>query len=157
MTRRSCPLEGDIDVALLVRGAVRSEPTVREAAVTCALRAGVPVVEDGPALLDPYAPWIARAGDDVEATCEEAAQRAFDPLRSEIVARTHRLLVAAKINPDDVTILIQADTPRLVIRLQGPAVDSQVEEALCVRALGAVRTSKCRFEQIDVAYDVIDS
>src|SRR3546814_9180958 len=42
----SCPLEGHIDVALLVRPRIAPRPTAVEDGVTCALRAGVPLVED---------------------------------------------------------------------------------------------------------------
>lgn len=71
----TCPLQSNIDVVLLVRGRVATCPTTYETGVSCALRAGIPVVEDGPELLDPYAPWITvRAGDDVLAACEEAAR-----------------------------------------------------------------------------------
>lgn len=76
VTRQRCPLQEGIDVALLVRGRLASEPTVRESGVTCALRASVPVVEDGVDLLDPFTPWLSgRAGMDVVTACEEAARR----------------------------------------------------------------------------------
>jgi hypothetical protein len=70
-----CPLDHGIDVVLLVRGQLRTSPTLREVGVSCAVRAGIPIVEDGPSLLDPFAPWVtARAGQDVCATCEEVAR-----------------------------------------------------------------------------------
>lgn len=43
--------------------------------------------------------------------------------------------VAAEVDPDAVDAPVQADASRLVVRLQGPDIDSQVPEALCVRAL----------------------
>ena len=74
VTDGSCPLERGIDVALLVRGRVTTEPTAGEAGASCALRAGVPLVEAGPELLDPFTPWLsARAGDDIVAACETTA------------------------------------------------------------------------------------
>jgi hypothetical protein len=76
-TRQRCPLQEDIDVALLVRGRVSSEPGAREAGVACAIRAGVPVVEDGVDELDPFTPWLSgRAGTDVVGACEAAARTA---------------------------------------------------------------------------------
>lgn len=69
-----CPLDDGVDVALLVRRRVMPRPVAREAGVSCALRAGVPVVEDGPAVLDPFEPWLAgRVAGDVVAACEAAA------------------------------------------------------------------------------------
>lgn len=75
VTEGSCPLDRGVDVALLVRHRVATRPLASEAGVSCALRAGVPVVEDGPDLLDPYGPWVTvRVGDrDVVASCEHAA------------------------------------------------------------------------------------
>src|SRR3546814_11583513 len=54
----SCPLEGHIDVALLVRPRIAPRTTAVEDGVTCALRAGVPLVEQGSQVLAPYAPWV---------------------------------------------------------------------------------------------------
>src|SRR3546814_13181207 len=78
----SCPLEGHIDVALLVRPRIAPRPTAVEDGVTCALRAGVPLVEQGSEVLDPYGPWVAlRTHTDADsvADCEEA----ITPGRSE--------------------------------------------------------------------------
>jgi hypothetical protein len=73
-TRQQCPLQEGIDVALLVRGRMATEPTIRESGVTCAVRADVPLVEDGVDELDPFTPWLTgRAGSDVVAACEAAA------------------------------------------------------------------------------------
>jgi hypothetical protein len=156
VTRHACPLDGGVDVALLVRGSVGSQPTVRESALTCALRAGVPVVEDGPALLDPYAPWVTRATGDLAAVCEDTASHAFDALRSEIAARIRRLILAAEADPDAIRISIQTDGSVLAVRLHGPGIDSGVEQALCVRAFDAVRAWHRDFERVDVAYDADD-
>lgn len=75
VTKGSCPIDEGVDVALLVRRRVVPRPVAREAGVSCALRAGVPVVEDGPAVLDPFEPWLAgRVAGDVVAACEVAAE-----------------------------------------------------------------------------------
>jgi hypothetical protein len=74
--RQRCPLLLGIDVALLVRGRLATEPTAREAGVACAIQEGIPVVEDGTDVLDPFTPWLSgRAEADVVAACEAAAQR----------------------------------------------------------------------------------
>lgn len=72
----ACPLDHHVDVALVVRRRVDPRPTVFERGVACALRAGVPVVEQGPDLLDPFAPWIEQRltdRDDVVDACRRAA------------------------------------------------------------------------------------
>jgi hypothetical protein len=72
-----CPLARHADVALLVRGRVAPHPTALEQGATCAIRAGIPLVEAGPAALDPFEHWLAaRVDHDVVATCEAAAGRA---------------------------------------------------------------------------------
>ena len=60
----ACPLEAGVDVAVLVRPRVAPRPTALETGVSCALRAGIPLVEQGREALDPFAPWVAaRVGD----------------------------------------------------------------------------------------------
>ena len=53
----SCPLDAGVDVALLVRR-VAPHPTDLEQGVSCALRAGLPIIEDGPTILDPFEPYL---------------------------------------------------------------------------------------------------
>jgi hypothetical protein len=82
-----CPLARHSDVALLVRGRVAPRPTELEQGASCALRAGVPLVEDGPAALDPFEPWLAaRVDDSVVNTCEAASDTALGELRRPISA-----------------------------------------------------------------------
>src|SRR3546814_20188340 len=86
----SCPLEGHIDVALLVRPRIAPRPTAVEDGVTCALRAGVPLVEPGSELLDPSGPWVTlrtHTDDAVVASCAEATQLRHDPLRPALLPR----------------------------------------------------------------------
>ena len=55
-----------------------------EDGVRCAIRAGVPIVEDGSDFYDPFDPWVARRvgpHDDLVAECVAAADRRFDELR----------------------------------------------------------------------------
>jgi hypothetical protein len=49
-----CPLAAHADIALLVRDRVAPHPTALEQGATCAIRAGVPLIEAGPITLDPY-------------------------------------------------------------------------------------------------------
>lgn len=154
VTKGSCPIESGVDVALLVRGRVATEPTAGEAGASCAIRAGVPLVEAGPQLLDPFAPWLtARCGDDVVTACEDTAERGFDPLRDEIRRRISRVLGADGVDPHEIDVLFDFTPPHLTVRLRGPRVSAAVEQALSVRVLDALRTSRRSFGQVGVAYE----
>jgi hypothetical protein len=154
VTSGSCPVDDGIDVALLVRRRITRRPTANEAGVSCALRAGIPVVENGPEILDPFEPWLtARVGDDVAASCVEAVERGFEPLRLDIRDRIHGVLVAAGVDPDAVESEVTYLHPRLTVQLSGPAVSTQVQQALGVRVLDAVRSSNRTYGQVDVAYE----
>jgi hypothetical protein len=66
----------------------------------CAVRAGVPLVEDGSAALDPYEPWLAARVDSAAvfvATCEAACDASLGELRREILRLCPPTLVAAGI------------------------------------------------------------
>jgi hypothetical protein len=66
-----CPLDDEtIDVALLVRAHPWPSPTQRERGVSCALRAGVPLVVAGQTALDPYERWAAEQVDGTDAVVE---------------------------------------------------------------------------------------
>lgn len=154
VTEGACPVDEGIDVALLVRRRITVRPTATEAGVSCALRAGIPVVEDGPDVLDPFEPWItARAGDDVAASCAEAVERGFEPLRADIRGRTSGVLRAAGIDPGLVEPVVSLHHPRLTVTLRGPVVTTAVQQALGVRVLDAVRSCGRTFGQVDVTYE----
>jgi hypothetical protein len=150
----SCPVDGHIDVALAVRHRISPAPTALEDGLRCAIRAGVPVVEEGPEILDPFAPWIARrldAGDDLVAACADAAQSAFEPLHRNITTRIAALLASVAIAPDDVRCHIDHDGDRLDVHLALPvAVTRGLEQALAVRVLDAVRGTGRTFGAVDV-------
>ena len=152
----ACPLVVRPDVALLVRRRVAPRPTPLEDGVTCAIRAGVPVVEDGPAILDPFDPWLAgRVTGDVVSACEDAARPEGDVLRSEIRARIGRLLAGAGVPGDAVAIAIEAEWPRLRVQLRGPAVEPALRRALAVRVLDAVRGGGRTYGSVDVGYEAV--
>lgn len=153
MTEGTCPLDDGIDVALLVRRGISPEPTAAGSSVRCALRAGVPVVEDGADLLDPFEPWItARTGTDLVASCQEAAGAAFAPVVEELRTRVEPVLVEAGVDPDELAIAFDVDGTSLVIRLDGPEVDERTRQAISVRALTALTRTRRRFTRVDVAY-----
>jgi hypothetical protein len=150
----ACPLDGAIDVALLVRRGVQPRPLAEEDGVRCAMRAGIPVVEDGTDVLDPYADWITErvsSHRDLVAGCQAAAGRRFDPLRSLVRDRIARLVGTVDVDPPDVVCRIDAVGPDLEIDLTVPAVlDKRLQQAIAVRVLDAVHASGRTYGQVDV-------
>lgn len=155
VTEGLCPLRDGVDVALLVRRRAVTRPTAAEAGVSCALRAGVPVVEDGPDLLDPYEPWLAGRVDhgDVVASCERVVDADLQRLHHDIARRIGPVCDAAGLTPDDLRCRFETDGTRLRVVLTGPTVGRFVEQALAVRVLDAVRGIGRTFGQVDVGYE----
>ena len=155
----SCPIAQGVDVALLVRPHVAPRPTVLETGVSCALRAGVPLVEKGTETLDPFTPWLtARLGDDsvdsIVDACTEAARAAFGPLLSRIRRCVLQTMTALAASRGPVSCLIEPHGRGLHVRLSGPRVGKDVENALAVRVLDAVRDAGRSFPTVDVSYRV---
>jgi hypothetical protein len=148
-----CPLVSHMDVALLARRRVAPRPTALEQGATCAIRADVPVVEDGPAALDPYEPWLAaRVDGDVVAACEAAADAALDDLRHEILHMATPILVGAGIPTHQAHCHVDTETARLGVRFDLPvAVTPTVKQALAVRALDAVRETGRAYGPIEIS------
>ncbi len=151
-----CPLSRHIDVALLVRRRVFPRPTAREHGATCAIRADVPVVEDGPAALDPFEPWLAaRVDGDVVATCEAATDAALGDLRREILRLAAPILVGAGIPAGLTACSIEPETARLGVHFDLPvAVAPAVKQALAVRVLDAVRGAGRTYGPVEVSVHV---
>lgn len=151
--RSECPLEGPIDVALLVRHHIHPHPSALEDGVACAIRAGVPLVEQGPDILDPYAPWLTtRVGSEpVAAACERAIDSAFEPIVDDVLRRCAVVLDSAGVDPSRVTCRMQLLWPRLVVHINVPGpVTTGLREALAVRALDAVQAGRRSYSTINV-------
>lgn len=144
----TCPIDAHVDVALVVRPRIAPRPTSMEAGVSCAIRAGLPVVEQGSDVLDPFAPWVTRRvhrDEDVVAACEQAVEFADGPLRREVGRRIAQLLRSAGIAEDDVTVRVVHDGTGLEVHLELPGEpDRRLEHALSVRVLDAVRSASQR-------------
>ena len=141
----ACPLDGGIDVALLVRRGVRAEPTPEEDGARCAIRAGIPLVEDGTDVLDPFDRWVVeRVGpdDDLGALCARAASTRHAHLRTLIRDRIAKLTEVAGTNAVDTACLVRTFGRDLVVDLHLPVpVDRRLQAALAVRVLDAVRAA----------------
>jgi hypothetical protein len=150
----TCPLDGQIDVTLLVRRGVSPRPTPFEDGVRCAIRHGTPIVEHGSDALDPYAPWVAHRialGETVASGCELTASRALEPLRDAIHDRIGPVIAAAGVSPENVVCDVTWQDDALVVHVTVPvAVEPNLEQAIAVRVLDAVRTSGRTFGQVGV-------
>lgn len=149
-----CPLAGEIDVALLVRRGVHPSPLPEEAGVRCAVRAAVPVVEDGLDVLDPYEGWIAsRVGNagSISAACEDAASSRHDALVTLIRDRISLLCASRAVDPADVACVVEPEPAGLRVDLTVPAeIDRRLEHAFAVRVLDAVRASSQTYGHVNV-------
>lgn len=154
LTAGDCPLDGSIDVALLARRGVTPRPGPREAGVRCAVRAGVPIVEDGGDLLDPFAAWVARRTDHdgVVAACEAAARDAFVPVLERLRTTSERLLAAEGVDSGAIEAAFDVDRDHLVVRLSGPPISPRTSRALCARTVDALRALPRTFACVDVGY-----
>jgi hypothetical protein len=150
---RTCPISEGAQVALLVRHGISPRPTSSEQGVVCALRAGLPVVEDGPDVLDPFDPWISvRAHGDPGRACADAVQRALDPLRSNLRAATAPVLEAAGADPSALAWDVEVGERGVHLVATGPELDPATRSQLAVRAIDAARGLAPDRSWIDVSY-----
>lgn len=154
LTSGTCALDETIDVALLARRGVVPRPAPREAGVRCAVRAGVPIVEDGGDLCDPFARWVTRRTDTagVVAACEAAAVSALTPIIDRLRGSSSDLLASVGVDPTEIDATFDIDGDQLVIHLTGPPLPAPVGRALCDRAHTATRDGARRFRRIDIGY-----
>jgi len=149
-----CPVEQGIDVALLVRTRVNPRPTPFDDGIRCAIRSGLPVVEDGPEILDPFGPWVTvrlEPGGDVVEACEAAVTAGYEPLRDRIQARIAPLAGAVGFDATAVRTRIERIGSSLDVHLDLPvAVPRSASQALAVRVLDAVRSMGHTLGNVDV-------
>ncbi len=152
--RAACPLDGSIDVALAVRSG-EEDPTALEAGISCALRAGVPLVTVGDEA-DPFGSREAcRVADDDDAVdaCEYAADAAERDLDGRIGDALLPLLDRAGVERAAVRVVVgQRSRDRLVIDLLIDAnVGYRLSHSLAVRAYEALRDeSRLSPQSVDV-------
>ena len=140
----SCPLAGHIDVALLVRSRLEPRPTQREDGAMCAIRAGVPLVEKGNGLLDPFDPWVINrvVGEDgLDEALDDAVERADGDLRRTLHLRTQPLLDKAGVPVGEVRFAIDRGPDVMIVEMWRPgAPDDRLDDALAVRMYDVVRS-----------------
>lgn len=152
VTDDHCPLDEGIDVAVLFRRRVTPRPTARERGAHCAVRAGVPLLEDGPTVLDHYEPYLAgRVTTSVVEACVEAVRR-FDADLRTVTETT----LAAMLDGIEVAITFERRGQDLEVEIGGPDLPMQQRHALGVRVLDALRKAKRDARQIGVRYRVVE-
>lgn len=152
----SCPLHGPgaVDVVLSVRHPDDAEPTAAEAGVTCALRAGVPVVVLGDQEANPFAALTVPVADDDPVAAVVAAYRAGKevaaaPLRAEVL----RLLgeAGASADEDAVEIDVERQGERYRIAVTVPADLPITNESIATHVHARFREAGLAAQTIDVA------
>lgn len=148
-----CPIDQQVDVALLVRRGVGPAPTPLEDGLPCALRAGIPVVEDGTDLLDPYADFITtRVGVDesLSAACSRAVVEAMEPLEAEVADALVPFLEANGLHDGDCTVRLEPRGDLLRIHLTARDLSPMLTGQLSVKAVDTVRAMRRTWPSIEV-------
>lgn len=150
----ACPLDRPIDVVLSVRRRLNPWPTGLEGGVVCAIRAGLPVVEQTADETGPFTPWVTHRitpKDDVVDACVQAAAMVEQGLAADIRLRIARVLEATEVDPSTVTCWTEGDDTGLDVHVgvSGP-LPHGVSEAVAVRALDAIRSSSRTYGRVDV-------
>lgn len=150
----ACPVSGPVDAVVVVRRGVCPSPTPLEDGVPCALRAGIPVVEHGTDVLDPYDDLldarVARA-ESVADACVRAIERSLEPVRERILAAFVPLLEANGWSADAVSVQLSGRGTSLRVDLSGPATSGHLGGRLAVMASDAVRDLRRRWSPVSVS------
>lgn len=156
-----CPVDGGLDVALVVRRGVVTRPTPYEAGVSCALRAGVPLVEDGTDERDPYTRFLSgRVTGDPVAECEAVVERSRARLRDEMRGLVATLAAAGGLDemldhgPGAFDLEEEGSRHHLRLTIVGPDVPTRFRNRLAVRLLDVARRHRPSGAQVDVGYRV---
>ncbi len=148
-----CPIDAGIDVALVVRRGVNPRPTPSEQGVSCAIRAGVPLIEDGPTVLDPYEPFLTlRVTGDVAASAERAVELSDEELQEALRSGVAPTLARAGVDPTQFGCSFERDATHLRVELSIPDAAHDVEQALAVRVIDLLRDERQTYQQIDVVF-----
>jgi hypothetical protein len=148
-----CPVDQPLDVALLVRRGVGPSPTPLEDGVPCALRAGIPVVEDGTDLLDPYDEFLTtrvRNDESVADACRRAVVEAMEPLEAEVAAALVPFLEANGMSAQDCSVRLEPRGDLLRIHLQAEGLTPMLTGQLSVKAVDTVRAMRRSWPSIEV-------
>lgn len=148
----SCPLDGHVDAALLARDPGDAGPTIDEAGVRCALRAGVPLVAVEGEGSGPASGWatVTTRGLGVDMACRRAVALARRPVAEAVEEELRPVLREAGLS-GEVHCRIESRWPRLrvAITVDGD-VDPRLEQRLGVRAYDVVRGAEGDHRTVDL-------
>ena len=117
-----CPLEhgGPIDVAIAVREEARLQPTAEEGGVTCAIRAGLPVVVVGPEGANPFSAWSEACAD--AADVGGATERAIASVAARLGAEVERIVALEGVDAGSVAVSVRrsGDLATVTVRTERP-------------------------------------
>jgi hypothetical protein len=145
----ACPLSTGVDVALLVRDQVTPGSSGLEAGLTCAARAGVPIVEDGPHQLEASHGWVTTRS---EGNVVDACREAVDASRRPWLDRLERMTRPIVGEEEEVIWSIESTPDRTHLVVHGPQIDAHMRNRVAVRAIDAVRGSPFARPRIDISY-----
>jgi hypothetical protein len=149
-----CPVDRHVDAAVLVRRGVGPTPTAHEDGVPCALRAGLPVVEEGTDVLDPYRELLTtrvQRDERVSDACLRAIDEALQPAAEAVLAALAPVLEAHGEPADSVSVQLSARADRLRIEIDGAAANGTLGGRLAVTAADTVRARRRRWSSVSVA------
>jgi len=144
-----CPIDDGIDVAVLVRRPLEPAPTQHENGATCALRAGIPIVEQGPERPDPWDPWVTVRltpdNPELVLVTEGAARQVDAPARAAIRRAISRLLRSAGIDEQRVECRVDRTGSSVAVDIALPEpADRALRSAISVRALDGLRAASTK-------------
>ena len=150
----ACPLDGVVDVAVVVREHPWPRPTAREDGVTCALRHSVPLVVSGRTALDPYDGWATEAIDGTDGLVEACERAANAPLRRHGAAAVElvtEVLERHGLSAEGVTAEVHRNGGRLHVSIEVPVpVDPARFGMLATRVVGRLRQVDSHASAIDI-------
>ena len=138
-----CPLDGVIDVAVVVREHPWPRPTAREDGVTCALRHAVPLVVAGRTALDPFNGWATETtegADGLAEACERAAQSSLPRHVEAAAAMAAEVIERHGLPTDGLAADVRRRDGRLrvAITIDAP-VDAGLAGMVATRVVGRLR------------------
>jgi hypothetical protein len=152
----TCPLAGEpIDVALDVRRRARSQPTIREDGVACAIREHVPLVIAGPIVFNPFAEYATEMTEDtfdVVDACERAAAASL-PHHTAVAQRALDATLELRSLPTDAHVTVYRRKGALHVSVGAcNEVDHPTKNMIAVRIAAALRAHDRYSRGIDVVF-----
>jgi hypothetical protein len=151
---RDCPFDAaPIDVAVTVRAVPRSQPTVLEDGIVCAMKRHVPVVVTGRTALHPYEGWATETAplNDVVAAVERAAGTEMPAHQAVARAALDLALSQRGVDPSCASVRVERHLRGLRVVLALPSsLSASDHDMIAVRVMGALRAADTTAAFIDV-------